>query len=54
MTGTKNDRGREDAFSPVGAKAVCILDTLCLSQQHFLFRDPTGSNETKLAFFSPS
>lgn len=45
---------REDAFPPVGAKAVCIPDALCLSQQHFLFGKPTESNETKLAFFSPS
>lgn len=37
-----------------GTKAVCIPDASCLSQQHFLFGEPTGSNETELPFFDPS
>lgn len=46
--------GREDAFSPVRAKAVCGPDALWLSQQHFEFGEPIGSNGTKLVFFGPS
>ena len=45
---------REDAFSPLGAKAVCIPDASCLSQQYFLFGEPTGYNDTEPAFFGPS
>lgn len=37
-----------------GAKAVCVPNASCLSQQHLLFGEPTGSNETEPAFFSPS
>lgn len=35
MTGIKNDRGREDTFSPVRTKAVGGPDALWLCQQHF-------------------
>lgn len=37
-----------------GTKAVCVPDASCLPQQHFLFGEPTGPNETELAFSGPS
>lgn len=37
-----------------GTKAVCVPDASCLPRQHFLFGEPTGPNETELAFSGPS
>lgn len=47
--------GREKTHSLLsGAKVVCVPDASCLSRQHFLLGEPTGSNETEPASLGPS